>query len=278
MQPEQRQRIIGYFIEEGKEYLDTIEQGLLNLQSIVKDPQRLNQVFRAAHYIKGGAAMLGLGSIQQTAQRLQEAFKVLKEYPIQVDQKLESLLLRVFDTLEELLEQLRQAFDLSQEVTNQMMSPFEPVFEELNNHLKLLVDRTELITTRLTITASSETERIYLSGYCTVQAIEQIELMVSQFGGRITRRHWEQDSNDRLSIDIDVQLDMRRSGLSRLEALQEAIHSVGGTVETYRIETLHTCRGCFYYYGQCDVVCAVHPNGPEEENCRDWQPRQESFY
>ncbi len=275
MQQEQRQRIMGYFIEEGKEYLNAIEQGLLNLRSIVKEPERLDEVFRAAHHVKGGAAMLGLDSIQRTAQRLQEAFKVLKEYRIQVDQKLESLLLRVFDTLQELLEQLQQAFDLSEGGTNQIMSLVEPVFEELKNHLDVLVNQAELITTSLTITATSETERIYLSGYCTLQAIEKI---VNQVGGRITRRRAEQNSNDRLSIEVDIELEMRRPRLSRLEALQSAIQAVGGTVETYRIETLRTCRGCFYYYGQCDIVCAVHPYGPEKEDCRDWRLRQESFY
>lgn len=274
MQPEQRQRIMGYFLEEGKEHLGTIEQGLLNLQSVIKEPERLNDVFRAAHYLKSGGAMLGLGSIQQTAQRLQDAFKVLKEYRIQVDQKLESLLLQVFHTLEKLLEQLKQSFDLSEEATNQIMLLVEPIFEELKNHLAMLVNQAELITTSLTIMASSETERIYLSGCCTLQAIEQI---INQVGGRITRRRWE-DSSERLSVDIDMALDIRRPGLSRLEALQSAIQSTGGSVETYKIETLQTCRGCFYYYGQCDIICAVHPKGPKEEDCRDWRPRQESFY
>ena len=78
MQPEQQQRIMGYFIEEAKDHLNTIEQGLLNLQATIEDPELVNEVFRAAHSVKGGAAMLGLTSIQQTAHRLEDSFKVLK--------------------------------------------------------------------------------------------------------------------------------------------------------------------------------------------------------
>ena len=141
MLPEQQQRIMGYFIEEAKDHLNTIEQGLLNLQNTLKDSEMLNEVFRAAHSVKGGAAMLGIDSIQRTAHRLEDCFKVLKECPIQVDQKLESLFLRVFDTLQGLLEHLQGPFGLREEVTTNLMSEVEPVFEALNQHLGLLVSQ-----------------------------------------------------------------------------------------------------------------------------------------
>ncbi|MCX7593572.1 MAG: Hpt domain-containing protein, partial [Fischerella sp.] len=139
MLPEQQQRILGYFIEEAKEHLTTIEQGLLNLDSTIKDSEMLNEVFRAAHSIKGGAAMLGLSSIQRTAHRLEDCFKVLKEQPVKVDQKLESLFLGVSDTLKALLENLQGPFGLTQETANQLMSEAEPVFTWLNEHLELLI-------------------------------------------------------------------------------------------------------------------------------------------
>ncbi|UKO96056.1 response regulator [Nostoc sp. UHCC 0870] len=141
MLPEQQQRILGYFIEEARDHLNTIEQGLLNLQSTLNDPEMINEVFRAAHSIKGGAAMLGLNSIQHTSHRLEDCFKVLKENPIQVDQKLESLFLGVSDTLKALLEQLSGPFGLSEETANTLMSETEPVFQWLNQHLELLVQQ-----------------------------------------------------------------------------------------------------------------------------------------
>jgi chemotaxis protein histidine kinase CheA/CheY-like chemotaxis protein len=139
MLPEQQQRILGYFIEEAKDHLNTIEQGLLNLQSTLNDPELINEVFRAAHSIKGGAAMLGLSSIQHTAHRLEDCFKILKEHPIKVDQKLESLFLGVSDTLKALLEHLTGPFGLSEEIANDLMSETEPVFKWLLEHLDELV-------------------------------------------------------------------------------------------------------------------------------------------
>ncbi|MBE9051900.1 response regulator [Nostocales cyanobacterium LEGE 11386] len=141
MLPEQQQRILGYFIEEARDHLNTIEQGLLNLQGTLNDPEMVNEVFRAAHSIKGGAAMLGLSSIQHTSHRLEDCFKVLKEHPVQVDQKLESLFLGVSDTLKVLLEHLSGPFGLSEEAANTLMSETEPVFKWLNEHLEILVQQ-----------------------------------------------------------------------------------------------------------------------------------------
>ena len=141
MLPEQQQRILGYFIEEAKEHLTTIEQGLLSLQSTLNDPETLNEVFRAAHSVKGGAAMLGLSSIQRTSHRLEDCFKVLKEQPVKVDQKLETLFLDVFDTLAALIEHLQGPFGLTEEVANNLMSDAEPCFQSLHEHLDMLVKR-----------------------------------------------------------------------------------------------------------------------------------------
>ncbi len=141
MQPEQQKRILGYFIEEAKEHLETIEHSLLNLQTVVEDQESMNEVFRAAHSVKGGAAMLGIYSIQQTAHKLEDYFKVLKENPVQIDQKLETHFLQVFDTLNELLEELQSPFGLSDEVADKALQQVEPVFADLQTHLTRLVQQ-----------------------------------------------------------------------------------------------------------------------------------------
>ncbi|MEH1957525.1 hybrid sensor histidine kinase/response regulator [Nostoc sp.] len=143
MLPEQQQRILGYFIEEARDHLNTIEQGLLNLEGTLNDPEMISEVFRAAHSIKGGAAMLGLTSIQHTSHRLEDCFKILKDNPVQIDQKLESLFLGVSDTLKSLLEHLSGPYGLSEDAANTLMSETEPVFQWLYQHLELLVEQTK---------------------------------------------------------------------------------------------------------------------------------------
>lgn len=139
MQPDQQQRIMGYFIEEAKEHLSTIERGLLTLQNTIDDPEGIQELFRAAHSVKGGAAMLGLESIQKISHRLEDYFKVLQEHPIQVDQSLESLFLKGFDALSDLLEELQSPLGLTEDNANRIIATVEPVLQSLGQHLDQLV-------------------------------------------------------------------------------------------------------------------------------------------
>lgn len=136
---ERQQQIMMYFIEEAKEHLDTLEKGLLDLDATMQDPETLQELFRAAHSVKGGAAMLGFSSIQKTSHRLEDAFKILKENPIEADQKLETLFLKGFNTLRELLEHLASPAGLSEEEGNRIVKASEPDFIALEKYLHQLV-------------------------------------------------------------------------------------------------------------------------------------------
>ncbi|MEE3715512.1 response regulator [Tumidithrix elongata RA019] len=148
MTPEQQQqRIMGYFIEEAKDHLQTIEHGVLNLQEVLADPESINELFRAAHSIKGGSAMLGVGSIQHIAHRLEDYFKILKEdSTIDVDERLKSLLLAGFDRLQDLLEHLETNFRISDELSASTIAELDPVFSQLEAHLNKLAAKQQTTT------------------------------------------------------------------------------------------------------------------------------------
>jgi chemotaxis protein histidine kinase CheA len=138
VQSVKQQQILGYFIEEAREHLDTIEQGLVDLAATMADVERVNELFRAAHSVKGGAAMLGFDSIQRTAHHFEDCFKILKEHPVKIDQRLEDLFLKGFDTLKELIEALQSPFGLREEDAQQAVVASEPTFRELQAYLSTL--------------------------------------------------------------------------------------------------------------------------------------------
>lgn len=138
MQATKQQQIMGFFIEEAKEHLDTIEQGLIDLKSTLADPEQLNELFRAAHSIKGGAAMLGFSSIQRVAHHLEDSFKILKDNLIKPDRKLEDLFLKGFDTLKELVEALQSPYGLQTAQGEQIVQQAQPNFIQLNQYLNQL--------------------------------------------------------------------------------------------------------------------------------------------
>lgn len=136
---DQQDRILGLFIEEAKEHLYTLEQGLLDLPATMEDPENITEMFRAAHSVKGGAAMLNLDSIKTTAHRLEDCFKILRDEPAtKVDQTSVSLFLKGVDTLKELFERLQGPFGLRNEEANGIVQKVMPVFAQLENHLNAL--------------------------------------------------------------------------------------------------------------------------------------------
>ena len=139
MQATKQQQILGYFIEEAKEHLDTIEQGLLNLQATMADTEQLNEMFRAAHSVKGGAAMLGFTSIHKVGHHLEDCFKLLTDHPVKIDQPLENLFLQGFDILKELVEELQSPYGIREDDAAQRVQAAEPTFKALQEYLNHLL-------------------------------------------------------------------------------------------------------------------------------------------
>jgi chemotaxis protein histidine kinase CheA len=142
------QQIMGYYIEDAQNHLNLIEQHLLNLQSTIADPERVSELFRAARCgIVGGASLLPISnaqisSIHQTGFCLADCFNIFQqEGSLKVDQKLEDLLMQVFDKLKRLIEQLGEPSGLSDDRATQVMSEIEPTRKALMAHLNWLVQQ-----------------------------------------------------------------------------------------------------------------------------------------
>ncbi len=140
-----QERILGYFIEEAKEHLETLEKGILDLSSAVEDPEIVKEMFRAAHSIKGGAAMLGYTGIQRTAHRLEDSFKIFQENSIPVDSRLEQLLLGGYDVLKNLVDKLETNQELSEEESIEVVKHSEPIFTQLQSYLEQLLHTSEAL-------------------------------------------------------------------------------------------------------------------------------------
>jgi chemotaxis protein histidine kinase CheA len=161
-----KQQIIHYFIEEAQEHLETVEQGLLDLAEVIADAERVNEMFRAAHSIKGGAAMLGFESIQGTAHHLEDCFKILRDHPVPIDQKLETLFLKGYDALKALVEELANSPTLSlrPEIVESVLSGSAANFIALQEYLE------ELLNTNTHTTQDHTREMASVGGGTAVMA------------------------------------------------------------------------------------------------------------
>jgi chemotaxis protein histidine kinase CheA len=156
MDQDKQKQITMYFIEEAKEHLQTIESGLLNLESLMGNAESVNEIFRAAHSIKGGAAMLGFSSIQHVAHNFEDYFKVMRENnDFQVDQHLQTLFLQAFDKLQELVELLQSPYGLTKDAVDGIMSGSDQIFANLKAHLQNLISGQEIDTQTVLVAKSA---------------------------------------------------------------------------------------------------------------------------
>ena len=133
MPQDKEQEIKLRFLEEAQEYVNNIESELLGLGNRGVESKRLDGVLRAAHSIKGGAAMMGFQSLSHLAHRLEDFFKVLKVRKSEVvDEDLESLLLSSVDHLHQIIALNRQGDAVEEKwLDNHPV----PVFDQLHELL-----------------------------------------------------------------------------------------------------------------------------------------------
>ncbi|MBD2292730.1 Hpt domain-containing protein [Anabaena sphaerica FACHB-251] len=140
MKPEQFQKIIGYFVEESQEYLNTIYRAFLNLQNTIDDRDELNEIFRATFSIKGGAAMLGFTSMQKLVYRLEDCLKLLR-YPIIADKPLQLLFLDIYNAIHRLVREIKTPDGLTEAKVNEITLNIDTIFTLINSHLLFLIDK-----------------------------------------------------------------------------------------------------------------------------------------
>ncbi|MBW4686596.1 MAG: hybrid sensor histidine kinase/response regulator [Komarekiella atlantica HA4396-MV6] len=123
------------FLEEATDYLNTLEGVLLEIDTSNRiDLDKINAALRAAHSIKGGAAMMGFRALSDLAHRLEDSFKVLKtrKNSLEIDTQLQSLLLSGVDWLRQIVELLSER----NTVEEQWLATFcYPIFDELHDRL-----------------------------------------------------------------------------------------------------------------------------------------------
>jgi len=95
------------FFEESSEHVETIETGLLQLEHRPEDLELLNQVFRAAHSIKGNSGMFGFTAVGELTHKMENVLDGLRNNEMEVTEQIIDLLLQALDGLKSLLEVAR---------------------------------------------------------------------------------------------------------------------------------------------------------------------------
>jgi two-component system, chemotaxis family, sensor kinase CheA len=92
------------FVQESSDHIVSMETGLLALRSAPADVELLNNIFRAAHSIKGGAGSFGMTNLVRFTHSLENLLDRLRSLEIQATLEVIDLLLQSVDVLRGLLD------------------------------------------------------------------------------------------------------------------------------------------------------------------------------
>ena len=120
------------FYEEARELLISLEEGLMDLERRQSDRAHLDKTFRAAHSLKGAAAMVGLAAIAEFTHRIEAVLERIRAGTLPVDSDIITTLLESRDHLAAMVEAeaarspISPSGELSHRLTSLLGGPSRP--------------------------------------------------------------------------------------------------------------------------------------------------------
>lgn len=99
------------FLEESMDNLQTLNETLLELEQSPGDVEKLNEIFRVAHTIKGMAATMGFNDIAELTHKMEDVLSEFREGQLQVTQQVVTVLFDCLDTLEKMVNNVEEGND-----------------------------------------------------------------------------------------------------------------------------------------------------------------------
>ncbi|MCI9539878.1 MAG: chemotaxis protein CheA [Lachnospiraceae bacterium] len=117
------------FIDETKEHLESLNTRVLELEKDPNNSDTINEIFRAAHSLKGMAGTMGYKRMQRLTHDMENVFSEVRSGKMAVSAELVDIVFQCLDALEEYLTCITETAD---EGTNDN----EPIISRLNAVLK----------------------------------------------------------------------------------------------------------------------------------------------
>ncbi len=101
-------RFVARFVEEARDHLRRIEEGLGQLAAGGADAEAVNAIFRSAHTVKGSSRMLKLVAITETAHKVEDVLGALRDGSLSASPDLCRLLQRGIDCMSAQVDQVAE--------------------------------------------------------------------------------------------------------------------------------------------------------------------------
>ncbi len=102
------------FVSESREYLRSLNEAMIALESNGEDKELIDQMFRACHTLKGMASMMNLNPITETAHALEDVLASIRDGKMSVNETVIEGIFKGIDGLESMVSEVERTLDVSQ--------------------------------------------------------------------------------------------------------------------------------------------------------------------
>ena len=118
------------FIDETKEHLQSLNEHVLVLEKEPDDADTINEIFRAAHTLKGMSGTMGFVRMQRLTHDLENVFSEIRNGNMKVNEKLIDVLFRGLDALESYLNVISSEGNEGTEDNEDIINDLNSLLEE----------------------------------------------------------------------------------------------------------------------------------------------------
>ena len=117
------------FFEESYEGLDVMESALLNIDITAIDDETINEIFRAAHSIKGGSGTLGFKEIAEFTHVVETLLDLIRSDQFEMKADHVDLFLKSVDCIRTMINQLENGVSCEMEVADELKTAFTALLD-----------------------------------------------------------------------------------------------------------------------------------------------------
>ena len=117
------------FIDESKEHLQTLNDQVLILESEPENVDTVNEIFRAAHSLKGMAGTMGYKRMQRLTHDMENVFSEIRNGKMNVNADLVDIVFKCLDALEGYLTNIIETSDEGTEDNDELIAQLNAILQ-----------------------------------------------------------------------------------------------------------------------------------------------------
>lgn len=198
------------FLEEARDYIDSLNELLPKLEKNMENLEVINEVFRLMHSLKGNARMLGLENISKLAHKAEDLLAIVRDGRLKLTKEHVKLLFRVLDKLNEML-------SLVEEKATDKEADISEILKELEKALAIEEKSEASVSTEKAKEALEFLRKLALSEEKPKEVFEALENVSKSFN-KISKHEVSEESKNIEDEDADKEL-FKLSNVEREKAL-----------------------------------------------------------